>query len=297
MANVKTAVAKYMEDLGKRYGFNGSDHVEGLLKVIGMEPETDTKSVSSAGDDLLAKIAVCKKNVALWQKKLDDGKVKDADKQREKIAKEIKKWAKLEEKAGIKHPKEEPVANAGAGKPEEKPEEPPKEEKKEKRIKRFSPVMASQLKKALEDKGLEMSDKLKKEFQQYIEALSDAAYRKEGLADHMRAFASLKVPAKVEEEGEADKPVPPKTVEVTLKELQDISVAAAIDTPGTFWDADNGRFVKGPDADDDEDFTETKFDGKDYVVGDKTGRVYEARETGDVFAGFIGVGKFKAMKV
>jgi hypothetical protein len=40
---------------------------------------------------------------------------------------------------------------------------------------------------------------------------------------------------------------------------------------------------------------EVKFEGLKYVVGDKTGRVYEARDTGDIFAGFIGVGKFKKM--
>jgi hypothetical protein len=106
----------------------------------------------------------------------------------------------------------------------------------------------------------------------------------------MRSFAKLKVPA--EEKKTADDK---EIVTVDLTELQEIGITATVEPTGTFWDADNGRFVKGPEADDDEDFEETKFEGKNYVVGDKTGRVYEARDTGDVFAGFIGVGKFKKM--
>ena len=72
-------------------------------------------------------------------------------------------------------------------------------------------------------------------------------------------------------------------------------MTASIEPTGTYWDADNGRFVKGPESDDDEDFEEKTFEGTKYVVGEKTGRVYEARDTGDVFAGFIGVGKFKKL--
>ena len=50
------------------------------------------------------------------------------------------------------------------------------------------------------------------------------------------------------------------------------------------------------DADEDEDVDEVTFNSKNYVVGAKTGRVYEVLETGDKFVGFFGVGAFKAMK-
>jgi hypothetical protein len=151
-----------------------------------------------------------------------------------------------------------------------------------------------------------MIDKHKKEFQQYIEDLTDDDFRKEGFADHMRAFAKMKAPTTTEEVTVTEPPVSagagtgiaytgPTVVDMSLKDLQAIDMTATVDPPGTFWDADNGRFVKGPEADDDEDFEEKKFEGVNYVVGEKTGRVYEARETGDVFAGFIGVGKFKKM--
>lgn len=234
---VAKLAAKYKFDLKEALAF---------LKLE-TEPEND-------------KIAVCKKNIDLWQKKLDEGKVKDEDKQREKIEKEKKKLEKLQSKVVVK-------------------EEVPKE----KRIKRFSPVMTTQLKKALEDAGSELNDKIKKEFQLYVENLSDDDYRESSLADHMRTFAKTK-------------DVPDKVVDVTLKELQQIEMTSSGETPDTFWDADKGRFVKGPEPEDDEDFDEVTFESKKYVVGVKTGRVYEAHDSGDVFAGFKGVGKFKKLK-
>jgi hypothetical protein len=169
--------------------------------------------------------------------------------------------------------------------------------------------MASQLKAVFESVKLELTDKLKKEFQQYVEDLTDDDFRKEGLSDHMRSFANMKVPTetlRVEaaaedspDESEDNEKITMKSdsavVDVTLKELQNINLTVTLETPGTLWDADNGRFVKGPESDDDEDFEETVFQGTSYVVGEKTGRVYEARDSGDIFAGFIGVGKFKTM--
>ena len=327
-----------VECLAANYGFDADeafeftrwetdvDHVGEILKVIDStvkpaaapkkvvvkkeESVKDDASEAPTESDPADKIAACRKNIQLWQKKLDDGSAKDSSKQKEKIEKEQKKLAKLLEKT----PEPKKVEEK---KPEPKKVEPKKEEKpadKEKRIKRFSPVMAAQLKTALEAVKVEMTDKLKKEFQQYVEDLADDDFRKEGLADHMRAFAKLKAPAELaaaekaaedtEEESEESEESEPETVtvksdskivDVTLRELQDIGMTATIDPPGTFWDADNGRFVKGPEADDDEDFEDVKFEGKDYVVGEKTGRVYEARDSGDVFAGFIGVGKFKTM--
>lgn len=326
---METQLYNLVSALADNYGFDAdeafeyarwetdTDHVGEILKVVEKpEPKKTPAKKESVKDDASEaptesttsdpadKIATCRKNIDLWQKKLDDGKVKDAAKQREKIEKEQKKLAKLLEKA--------PAVKVEEKKAEPKKAEPKKaeSEKKEKRIKRFSPVMASQLKTALEGVKLEMSDSLKKEFQTYVEDLTDDDFRKESLSDHMRAFAKLKVPTetvKAEsevEETEEDAETEEETVkmestatvvDVTLKELQDICMTATIDPPGTFWDADNGRFVKGPEADDDEDFDELTFENVKYVVGDKTGRVYEARDTGDVFAGFIGVGKFKKM--
>ena len=312
---METKLYALVECLASHYGFDVEqafevarwetdvDYVGDILKAIDKNVVVDkpvAKKEEPVKDDLSDKIATCRKNIELWQNKLGDPKLKDADKQREKIDKEQKKLAKLLEKM--------PAPKVEEKKPEPKKKELPAV--KEKRIKRFSPIMASQLKAVFESVKLELTDKLKKEFQQYVEDLTDDDFRKEGLSDHMRSFANMKVPVETlrveaaeqdtpdESEEEAEK-VSLKSeytvVDVTLKELQNISLTATLETPETLWDADNGRYVKGPDADDDEDFEDVKFEGKDYVVGEKTGRVYEARDSGDVFAGFFGVGKFKKM--
>jgi hypothetical protein len=284
---IRSTIAK----LAEKYGFDQDEAYTYLTKH-----DADVGSVSTTGD-IPEKIATCIKNITLWQKKLDEGKVKDTDKHREKLDKEKKKLEKLEGKKpaepAVEPPKKEaPPKKETPKKTTPKKEATPKKEdaKDEKRIKRFSPVMSTQLKAALPD-GIDLSDKIKKEFQQYIEDLTDDDYRKEGLGDHMRAFAKTKAPTKMELPTD-----PSKIYPVSLDDLQTVMTATLDDSPGTFWDASNGRFVKGPDAEDDEDFTEVKFESKAYVVGDKTGRVYEAHDSGDVFAGFIGVGKFKAMK-
>ncbi len=87
--------------------------------------------------------------------------------------------------------------------------------------------------------------------------------------------------------------------DVSLKELQGIDMIAtpAGETTGVYWDADNGRWVRGPEADSDEDLVEQKFQGKTYMVGEKSGRVYEDTDNRDVFHGFVGVGKFRDMKM
>jgi len=325
---METKLYNLVSCLADNYGFDADeafeyvrwetdvDHVGGIISVTekpakavkkAAEPEKEAEKPAAAaagGED--EKIATCRKNIENWTKKA--GSAKDAVKHQEKIDKEQKKLEKLLAKA----PKVEEK------KPEPKAVEPKKAapEKAEKRIKRFSPVMAGQLKTALEGVKLEMTDKLKKEFQQYVEELTDDDYRKEGLADHMRAFSKLKAPAEEPEEEITEEAEPEEeetteeaeeaeaeekivgdstVVDVTLKELQGISMTATVEPAGTFWDADKGRFVKGPEADDDEDFEEKKFEGTTYVVGEKTGRVYEARDSGDVFAGFVGVGKFKKM--
>lgn len=336
---MEVAIRNMIDALAGKYKFDGDEafefiqwetdvnHVAEFLKMVNAEmPKQVTTSVEKGGAaggaqqnaEIDEKIATCKKNIELWEKKLSNGKAKDADKQQEKIEKEKAKLAKLEKKAGVKVVERKVEAKAETKKETEKETEKKveaKAETKEKRIKRFSPVMASQLKKTLGESGLEMNDTMKKEFQQYIEDLSDTHYRESGLADHMRDFVKTKrktekkAEAKAEGEGETA-PINPKmgtsnavggdgpSVHIlSLKALQEIGTVASVDPPGNFWDADNGRFVTGPAKDEDEDFIEITFEKKKYVVGENTGRVYEVHETDDVFAGFVGVGKFKGMKM
>ena len=175
-------------------------------------------------------------------------------------------------------------------------------------------------------------EKVKKEFVTYVDDLTDDDFTGKGLTDHMRDFTDTKKPAtekpKTEEKPkEADtktvkteekpkkaskKAEKVKTAEpvdspsnaaqihdLSLTELQAIEMVAtpAGDVAGTYWDADNGRWVRGPDAVSDEDIVEKKFQGKTYMVGEKSGRVYEETDNRDVFHGFVGVGKFKDMKM
>jgi DNA polymerase III gamma/tau subunit len=221
-----------------------------------------------------------RKNVALWTKKLDANKFKDeAAKQKhvEKLEKEKKKLQTLEEA----EPKSEPV----------KAEEPKKEKKvSDKRISRMTPTLTGQLKLALEEFKLEMTDKLKKEFVKYIDDLTDDDFRRTGLADHMREFAKLKAP--VSETVEL--PVEPTVEQVDFPTLRRIKKVLKEDLskPGVYFNTETSTFVTGPLEQDEDVSDPVVLNGKEYVIGDKTGRVYEVGKDKDIFAGFTGIGQF-----
>lgn len=247
-------------------------------------------------------------NVQLWSKKLAADKFKDEEAKQKHIEKLDKERKKLEKLEGAE-PKVEakPAAKPKEEKPkeekpkeekpkEEKPkEEKPKAEKKEKRIARWTKTTHDvHFKTALNGVSLEPSDELKKEFLKYVEDLTDDDWKQDGktYADHMRDFAKLKTDNTKIEETVVDVFVHT----MSLSDIKKISMLTPIDKPGQFWDADNGRFVTGPEEDGDEDFSDpVKMGDNEYIIGEKTGRVYEVRDSGDVFAGFIGIGKFKSL--
>ena len=182
-------------------------------------------------------------------------------------------------------------------------------DKAEKRIKRMSPTLQKQLAEVLSRAHLEASEERKRAFLVFIEGLTDDEFKAKGLIDHMRDFAKSANDAAGPDWGggggggpqfdaapkeEAAKDERDATT-VSLEDLQAIKTTATIEPVGTYWDADAGRYVKGPDADADEDCDPVSFEGKEYVVGEKTGRVYLEVNNKDVFQGFIGVGKFKTM--
>lgn len=219
----------------------------------------------------------------------------------------------------------------------EKKEEPVEEKKK--RIPRMSPTLANQLKTELTKVGLKYSDddkkefeKVKKEFVTYVDDLTEDDFTNKGLTDHMRDFTTTKKPqeekvvkteekpkeeekvVKIEEkpkkaskkkEKEVEELSPPSNaatiVDLTLKELQAVDMIATPggEPTGVYWDAGNGRWIRGPDADQDEDLVEMGFKKETYMVGEKTGRVYKESEIGkgDKFLGFVGVGAFRGMKM
>ena len=84
-----------------------------------------------------------------------------------------------------------------------------------------------------------------------------------------------------------------------VEELQNNEFIVTVDgsPDGVFWDGKNGRWVRGPGAIDDEDVVEVKFNGNEYMVGEQTLRVYQETDNRDEFAGYLGVGKFRDMKM
>ena len=298
-----------VECLADNYGFDADEafefcseagHVEKFI-----EKEKPKKAEPKDEKEKASPLDVARKNIALWTKKADalsekisSGKTKDEEKDQEALDKLNEKLEKEKAKVDKLDVKEAPAKKAPAKKEAPKKEEKPAE--KEKRIKRMSPLIKGQLATAMNAVKVELTDKLQKEFVAHVEEMADDDFRACGLADHMRNFAKSKVPEEEEEvvdkgAGTGLKPES-KPVGVSLKVLQGLGMTASVEPTGTFWDADNGRFVKGPEAVEDEDVEEVTFEGKDYGVGEKSGRVYLEVSDKDIFQGFIGVGKFKAMK-
>lgn len=185
-----------------------------------------------------------------------------------------------------------------------------------KRIGRMTQTIANKLKAELVKAGVVFSDNeekelanFKKKFVSYVDELTNDDFTKKGLEKHMEDFASTHKPASATTavSTEAEKPTSvlagPSNIahieDLTLKQLQAIENIA---TPsggakGVYWDCDNGRWVRGPDRDDDEELTETTFQDKTYGVGENTGRIYEITDNKDIFVGFIGIGSFDKMKI
>jgi len=158
---------------------------------------------------------------------------------------------------------------------------------------RYGSKLASCVKKellaAFNEAEIAWKDAYSADYKAFANAMSDEAWNQKAPLDHMKDFARTK------------KPVVPETVPedanvVTLKHNQ-LLKTTVVDKygPGVYWDTDKKRFVKGPDAVDDEDVTEVTFEGSTYMVGETSKRVYMVAEDNDVFVGFAGVGKFTAM--
>lgn len=197
------------------------------------------------------------------------------------------------------------------------------EAKASKRISRMTATLSNELRAELLKAGVVFTDdekkqfeKLKKEFVSYVDGLSNDAFIAKNLTQHMVDFASSKKPKaeeapKKETKSKSQKKPTPKKEKVipepptsnaainvlTIEELQNVEMLASpADRPGVYWNGDNGTWVTGPEEVADEDVTEKKFQGKTYVIGDRTGRVYEITDNRDIFAGFIGVGMFTDLK-
>jgi hypothetical protein len=316
-------IAKLIEKLAGKFGFDSEE-----AKAFIAE-KSDSSSDIGSDKVKLSPIEKARKNLKVWTEKLEANKFKDEEsknKHEEKIAKEKAKLDKLENPPEAK-PKAEPkkgkakketeVTPKKGKKTEEAPKAPKKGKKEEEteskpekkeevkvekteaesktktkkeenvRIKRLSAAQNKQLTEILTKVKLEMTDDHKRGFVKFVEEMSEDDFKSMSQLQQMQSYADS-ISRTPPLEGEA--------VEMTLGELQAIKMTATLDDiVGTYWDADKGRYVKGPDAVPDEDINDMIFEGKDYGVGEKTGRVYLEVNDKDVFQGFIGVGKFKAM--
>lgn len=284
-AMINKSIYAIVEKLADEHGFDADEAMEfcddEVCALVDLFPKEEKPKETP--------LDKARKNVSNWQKKLDADKFADEEakaKHIEKLEKEKVKLAKLEPVV------EKSTAKTTAVK-----------EGKEKRIKRFSPQMATALALALKSEGIASDDKKvvdehKKKVCEYIEALGDAEFRKLSLADHMKAYCHAEAVKDMPEmTGEqSDEEEEPAVEQLTLAKLQKIETIASMDDLAHFWDSKTGKAVTGPAMEDDEDMCDP-FDwkGDSYVIGNKTGRVYKVMDDGDTFAGFVGVGMFKGM--
>jgi hypothetical protein len=167
------------------------------------------------------------------------------------------------------------VARAGAGVgPVETAPEPVKKQKKGPSQKVTSRVKfnATEMKifKKVVGEGVEVTDELKKEFKEYVDAKSDAEFAVLALEGHMRAFVDSKVEAEAEEAEKAD----------------------------TGADVDTGADADNEGDEDDEDLVEFTHNEEVLLKGVISGKIFRStKEAGDVQVGVAGKGQFKDVKV
>lgn len=315
MAAFPKTVDELMKFMEEYYGLVPKGEAVDEKKPTGEKKEAAPKSPPKKKVSEMTPQEKCEHHIADWTKKLEKSTDDDEKKKlQDKIDKENKMLANLV--AGV--PPEEKKPKGEKKTAAKKKAEP----KGEKRVPKMTGAIGKHRKDAAAKVGYTLpesekeNDEFNKEMLGYVNGLSDEDYIKKNVKDHILDFVTNKKATEVadedddEEESETEESAPEQTSNAAgggpgdlpellkLDELQKLALTATLPgKPGVFMNAATGKFVTGPAADEDEDSTEVKFNGKEYAVGDKTGRVYECREEGDFFAGFCGVGQFKEMKV
>lgn len=238
------------------------------------------------GSDLPAKLAEL-------EKKLEEQQAR-ADEIAANVGTKKKRAPKAAEAAAETEPETEPEPAAPAPAPPAPKAKKAKADAPEKRIKRMSPALVKQLTNVFDESKTPMTKDHPAEFAKYINELVKEDFDEKSLTDHMRTYVATIAGGDVPKDAPADDDIPSATVEQLA-----IIKARLVEAygPGVYWNPDTKTFIKGPDADEDEDVTETKMDGVTYAVGDKSRRVYREIDGVDVFEGFLGIGKFATMTV
>jgi hypothetical protein len=268
--------------LAENYGFDGKEALEYVLNV--------QKEASPAYARAKKAIETTQGKIDVLQTKIDTRKVRNLDKANA-LMDELK--AKLEEQQDRIDGVGKPKTRAKKAQPETVPEpapapapEPEADEVKTKRISKLSKSFADKLGSLFQEMGSEMTDKSRKDFVKYANDLTRDDYVVKTMGEHMLDFIRMTL-----------KPEVASDTIVTLELNDIIKLKHIVDgyAPGIFWDFANKRFITGP-AETDEDAEDVEFNAMTYAVGTTTKRVYIPNDDGDVFEGFVGVGKFKDME-
>ena len=232
------------------------------------------------GSDFPAKLAELEKKQEEQQARADE------------IAANVGVKKKRAAKAAPAEAESEPDTQAPAA-PAPKPKKA-KADTADKRIKRMSPALVKQLTNVFDETKTAMTKEHPLQFAKYVNELVKDDFDEKSLTDHMRAYVATISGGGPPKDAPGEDVIPAVSVAAL-----DVIKARLVEAygPGVYWNPETKTFIKGPDADEDEDITETTLNGNKYAVGDKTRRVYREIEGVDVFEGFLGIGKFATMTV
>lgn len=141
-----------------------------------------------------------------------------------------------------------------------------KKEKAPTRIAKWTPTLTRTLTKIIEESGSIMTETIKTDFHAWVDALTDEQFAVCAMEGHMRAFLQTKIL------GGAGANLPHNSVAAA-------SSAAAAPLP----------------TEDEEELEEFEFEGETLCKGVTSGKIYRPMDTGDVWIGNAGVGRFQSV--
>jgi hypothetical protein len=140
-----------------------------------------------------------------------------------------------------------------------------KKEKAPTRIAKWTPTLTRTLTKIIEESGSVMTETIKTDFHSWVDALTEEQFAVCAMEGHMRAFLQTKIL------GGAGANLPHNSAAAAS------SAAAALP------------------AEDDEELEEFEFEGETLCKGVTSGKIYRPMDTGDVWIGNAGVGRFQSI--
>ena len=140
-----------------------------------------------------------------------------------------------------------------------------KKEKAPTRIAKWTPTLTRTLTKIIEESGSVMTETIKTDFHSWVDAMTDEQFAVCAMEGHMRAFLQTKIL------GGAGANLPHNSAAAAS------SAAAALP------------------AEDDEELEEFEFEGETLCKGVTSGKIYRPMDTGDVWIGNAGVGRFQSI--